>query len=99
MSNSFKRSNYAYWCGSDQGHSIWKRAYNRSMRRVNKQRVALGKEPKTLDEVANPWSSPHDGSAYWYPDSDSRLVKIHRFGYVHYKILNHSQYMDKVRRK
>ena len=71
MSRSHRR--FPFFCfvrGST--HAAWKRSYNRHLRRSVKKLVTRrGDEDDLvlpiLDEVANPWSSPRDGSGTYTP--------------------------------
>ena len=71
MSRSHRRFPFSYFVGGDS-QADWKRSYNRSLRRGVSQSVDAHWDDEDLvlpilDEVANPWSSPRDGSGRYSP--------------------------------
>jgi hypothetical protein len=71
MSRSHRRYPFSYFVGGES-QAEWKRSYNRYLRRSVKYLVALRGDDDDLilpilDEVANPWSSPRDGSGRYAP--------------------------------
>lgn len=95
MTNSVKKRTYANWCCGT--NAIWKRDVNRSLRRVNKIRVAIGKEAFLLKEHSNLWSSPLDGGHYWY-DTVRKRQTLTRCGHRRFRCFG-SEWYEKAHRK
>lgn len=71
MSRSNSHFPVSYICGG-QSTARWKRDYNRELRRVVRCRLAQHWSDDdlvlpTIDEIANPWSGPRDGSGHYWP--------------------------------
>lgn len=73
MSRSRSKRPFGAWCGGNS-QKEWKRHANRRLRRIVRMRVA---DPDAvlpiMDEVANPYDSPQDGTRRYRPFSRSRL--------------------------
>lgn len=85
MSRSRRRFPVTWYVGGDS-LKIWKQSYNRTLRRLAHARLADWADPDLmfpgLDEVANPWDGPHDGTKHYTPwlDDDSWATR-----YAHYR--------------
>ena len=71
MSRSHRKFPIFHFVGADSQAS-WKRSYNRTLRRKEEQCLAIFWEDEdliflTLDQVADPWLSPRDGSGRYTP--------------------------------
>lgn len=71
MSRSHRRFPFSYYVGGSS-QAEWKTSYHRCLRRAVRQRLVRDAEDEdlllpTLDEVADPWDSPRDGTGHYRP--------------------------------
>lgn len=71
MSRSHRKYPFFHFVGPDS-QATWKRSYHRTFRRGAKQHLLISWEDEdlvfpTIDEVADPWLSPQDGTGRYTP--------------------------------